>query len=64
MPSHDKDANDFFSKKSEISRSQIERGAHFTYRDGFRMGVGIFIGLLLGSTILLVLVWLLTRFIH
>ena len=47
--------------KTEITESQIERGAHYTYRDGFRLGLGIFVGLMVGSTILLVLVWLFTK---
>lgn len=50
-------ADEFFRK--EIDSAQIERSAHYTFRDGFRLGFGIFCGFLLGSVILIGIVWLL-----
>jgi len=52
-----KKADDFFKK--EISSAEIETSAHYTFRDGFRLGFGIFVGFLAGSIILVGLVWLL-----
>lgn len=47
----------FFERK-EISEEDIERSAHFTYRDGFRLGFGIFIGMSAAGMIFLGLAWL------
>lgn len=55
----DKEADELFKK--EITKDQVERGAHFTYRDGFRLGFGIFVGLMVGSTILLAIIWALSK---
>ncbi|MCC7289152.1 hypothetical protein IT414_02050 [bacterium] len=52
-----KKADEFFRK--EIDTAEIERSAHYTFRDGFRLGFGIFCGFLLGSVILVAIVWLL-----
>jgi hypothetical protein len=43
-------AEQFF--KREISDSDIQKGAHFTFRDGFRLGFGFFIGFMLGLVII------------
>ena len=56
------DADELFQK--ELTKQEIESSVHFTYRDGFRLGVGIFVGLLLGSTVVLVLVWFLSKIFH
>lgn len=51
-------ANQFFGEEKELTRKDVARSAHFTYRDGFRLGVGIFVGLMLGTLILVVLSYL------
>ena len=43
-------ADQFFRR--EISDSDIQKGAHFTFRDGFRLGFGFFIGFMLGLIII------------
>ncbi len=53
-----KKADEFFKK--EIDTAEIETSAHYTYRDGFRLGLGFFVGFLLGSVILTVLVMVLS----
>lgn len=45
-----KKADDFFKK--EIETAEVETSAHYTYRDGFRLGLGFFVGILLGATVL------------
>lgn len=52
-----KKADDFFKK--EIETAEVETSAHYTYRDGFRLGLGFFVGFLLGSVVLTVVVMLL-----
>jgi len=52
-----KKADDFFKK--EIETAEVETSAHYTYRDGFRLCFGFFVGFLLGSVILTVLVMVL-----
>jgi len=45
---HKKDsANEYFKK--ELGQEDIAKAAHFTYRDGFRIGLGFFLGFLLAS---------------
>lgn len=56
-----KKADNFF--KREIDTAEIETSAHYTYRDGFRLGFGFFIGFLLASLILLLLIYLVTTVI-
>lgn len=46
----------FFERK-EISDEDVQKSAHFTYRDGFRLGFGIFIGLFTAGLILMAIVW-------
>ena len=50
-------ADDFFKK--EISSSDVTKAAHYTYRDGFRLGLGIFIGFLAGTVAVIALMYLL-----
>lgn len=57
-----READELFSK--ELTKAQVESSAHFTYRDGFRLGLGIFVGLLVGSTVLLVIVWGFSKIFH
>ncbi len=49
-----KKADDFFKK--EIETAEVETSAHYTYRDGFRLGLGFFVGFLLGATLLTIVV--------
>ncbi len=58
----EKDADALFKK--ELNKAEVESSVHFTYRDGFRMGLGIFAGLLAGSVVLLVLVWAFSKLFH
>lgn len=44
-----KKADSFFRR--EFSNDNIQKSAHFTYRDGFRLGFGFFIGFMLGLLI-------------
>ncbi|HMS91913.1 MAG TPA: hypothetical protein PJ993_00610 [Candidatus Saccharibacteria bacterium] len=48
--------DDFFKK--EISSSDITKAAHYTYRDGFRLGLGIFIGFLAGTVVIIAVTYL------
>jgi len=57
-----READELF-KKATV-KTEAEVGTHFSYRDGFRLGFGIFVGLLVGSTLLLVLVWGLAKIFH
>ncbi len=56
-----KKADNFF--KREIESAEIETSAHYTYRDGFRLGFGFFIGILAAGLILFTLTWLATSLI-
>lgn len=49
-------AGAFFERK-EISDEDVQKSAHFTYRDGFRLGFGIFVGLAAAGLIFLAIVW-------
>ena len=54
---HKKDrASEYFKK--ELGQEDITKAEHFTYRDGFRIGLGFFIGFLVGSLALIVAVYL------
>lgn len=55
----DKAARQFFKEGKELRQSDVARSAHYTYRDGFRLGLGIFIGFLVGSLALVLVVYLL-----
>lgn len=48
-------ANQFF--KREIDQSDVQQSVHYTFKDGFRLGLGFFVGFLLGSLILTLLVY-------
>ena len=52
-------ARQFFKEGKELQARDIARSAHYTYRDGFRLGVGIFIGFLVGALALVLVVYLL-----
>ena len=56
-----KKADDFFKK--EIESAEVETSAHYTFRDGFRLGFGFFVGFMLGSAILTILVMVLGNFL-
>jgi hypothetical protein len=49
-----KKADNFFRR--EFSSADIQKSAHFTYRDGFRLGFGFFVGFMLGLIILTAIV--------
>ena len=44
-----KKADSFF--KREFSSTDIQKSAHFTFLDGFRLGFGFFVGFTLGLII-------------
>ena len=44
-----KKADSFF--KREFSNADIQKSAHFTFLDGFRLGFGFFVGFTLGLII-------------
>lgn len=52
-----KAGSEAFFEHKEIEDEDVERSAHFTYRDGFRIGFGFFIGFAVASLILLAVVW-------
>ncbi len=56
---HNRAATQFFREGKELQARDIARSAHYTYRDGFRLGLGIFIGFLVGSLALILVVYLL-----
>lgn len=63
MEQHKKDrSGDYFKK--EISDLDVSRAAHYTYRDGFRLGLGIFVGFLAGSLVLVLVIYLLNLIFH
>lgn len=63
MEQHKKDrSGDYFKK--EISDQDVARAAHYTYRDGFRLGLGIFVGFLAGSLVLVLVIYLLNLIFH
>lgn len=49
----------FRHQRRELEASDVQRSAHYTYRDGFRLGLGIFVGFLVGSLALILVVFLL-----
>ena len=54
-----KKADNFFRR--EFSNADIQKSAHFTFRDGFRLGFGFFVGFTLGLTIVSTIVALVTN---
>lgn len=50
-----KKSDDFFKK--EISRREVEASAHYTFRDGFRLGLGLFVGVILGVSVLILVIY-------
>lgn len=44
-----KKADNFFRR--ELSEADIQKSAHFTFLDGFRLGLGFFVGFGLGLMI-------------
>lgn len=61
---HGQQATQFFKEEKEIGRSDIIKSAHYTYRDGFRLGFGIFCGFLLGSLALILVIYALNLLIN
>jgi len=55
-------AREYFKK--ELSDQDVTKAAHYTYRDGFRLGLGIFVGFLAGSLVLLLVVYILNFVFH
>lgn len=50
-----KKADELFKK--ELTKAEVESAAHLTYRDGFRLGFGIFVGLMAALTLLVLIIW-------
>ena len=48
----------------EITELETERSVHYTYLDGFRLGFGMFTGLIFGLLILGALAWGAYYFLH
>ena len=42
-----KKADQFFRK--ELEDSDIQKSVHYTFKDGFRLGFGFFVGFMLGT---------------
>lgn len=57
-------ASQFFKEGKELRQSDIKRSAHYTYRDGFRLGLGIFVGFLAGTLALVLVIYLLNLLIR
>ncbi len=57
-----KSADEFFAEEiktsGDIDRKDVERGAKLTYRDGFRLGFGFFVGFAAASLIVILIVYL------
>jgi hypothetical protein len=57
-----KSADEFFAEEiktsGDIERKDVERGAKLTYRDGFRLGFGFFVGFAAASLIVVLIVYL------
>lgn len=57
-----KSADEFFAEEiktsGDIERKDVERGAKLTYRDGFRLGFGFFVGFAAASLIVILIVYL------
>lgn len=57
-----KSADEFFVEEiktsGDIDRKDVERGAKLTYRDGFRLGFGFFVGFAAASLIVVLIVYL------
>jgi hypothetical protein len=57
-----KSADEFFAEEiktsGDIERKDVEKGAKLTYRDGFRLGFGFFVGFAAASLIVVLIVYL------
>jgi len=51
-------ANQFFAEERELASRDVAKSAHYTYRDGFRLGLGIFVGFMAGSLVLVAVTYL------
>ncbi|MSR68366.1 hypothetical protein EXS66_01095 [Candidatus Saccharibacteria bacterium] len=49
----EKRADQFFRR--ELRDSDVQKSAHYTFKDGFRLGFGFFIGFILGGLILILI---------
>ncbi|MEI6741879.1 MAG: hypothetical protein WCK71_02050 [bacterium] len=47
----EKKADQFFRR--ELIDSDVQKSVHYTFKDGFRLGFGFFIGFMLGTLILI-----------
>lgn len=59
-----KTQSDTFFDRKEIDDDDVQKSAHFTYRDGFRIGFGFFIGFAAAGLILLTVVWLVSAVVR
>lgn len=59
---HSKKSSSFF--RNEMRHSDIEKSAHYTYRDGFRLGFGFFIGFLVCTLALILVVYIINWIIN
>jgi hypothetical protein len=48
-----KKADQFFRR--EINEGDVQKSAHYTFKDGFRLGFGFFVGFLLGTLIVVLI---------
>ena len=48
-----KKAEQFFRK--ELNEADIQKSVHYTFKDGFRLGFGFFVGFTLGSLIVMLI---------
>jgi hypothetical protein len=57
-----KSADEFFAEEvktsGDIERKEVEKGARLTYRDGFRLGFGFFVGFAAASLIVILIAYL------
>jgi len=49
----------FRRQRRELEDMDVQRSAHYTYRDGFRLGLGIFVGFLAGTLALVLVIYIL-----
>lgn len=54
----------FRNQRRELDAMDVQRSAHYTYRDGFRLGLGIFVGFLAGTLALVLVIYLLNLLIR
>lgn len=59
-----KQANELFTEEvqtsGDIDNKDVEKGAKLTYRDGFRLGFGFFVGFAAASLVVILIAYLVT----